>query len=145
MFRYVKLTFIAIILCGCVITVNSQTKHTVTATYYYVGHNCGHVTADGSRINNSKVSSGEHRWVALSRDMFTRHGYELGDIIHVESKNPILCGEWIVRDKMGARHRNRIDFLMTKEKGKKHFRNPHKVTIRKIKSHKPAKKKKHRK
>ena len=108
-----------------------QTNHTVRATKYYAGHNCGHVTADGSHINTLKVHSGEHRWVALSADMF-RKGYKMGDRIYVESNNPVLRGVWIVKDKMGPQKRNSIDFLMTRGNSKG-FTNPCKVTIRKIK------------
>ena len=104
--------------------------HKVRATKYYAGHNCGMVTADGSRINVSKVHSGEHRWVALSPDMF-RKGYRLGDRIMVVSSNPRLNGVWVVKDKMAARKRNSIDFLMTRENSKG-FVNPCTVEIRKV-------------
>lgn len=105
-------------------------NHTLRATKYYANHNCGSITADGSRINNARVHNGQDRWVALSHDMFKK-GYSLGDIIMVESKNPRLNGTWIVKDKMGPRLRNSIDFLMTRGNSKA-FNNPCKVTIRKI-------------
>lgn len=104
--------------------------HKVRATKYYAGHKCGTVTADGSRISVSKVHSGEHRWVALSPDMF-RKGYRLGDRIKVVSSNPRLCGIWVVKDKMGPRKRNSIDFLMTRENSKD-FNNPCMVEISKV-------------
>lgn len=103
-------------------------QHTVSATKYYPGHGCGWRTADGSKINIHRVNSGHDRWVALSHDMFKK-GYKLGDVIIVKSKNPHLNGEWIVRDKMGPRARNRIDFLMTRTNSK-HFANC-KVVIKK--------------
>lgn len=121
------LTFI-LILIMCVITVDAN--HKVRATKYYGGHNCGWMTADGSRINNAKVNSGEHRWVALSPDMFNK-GYKLGDKIHVTSDNPRLNGVWVVKDKMASSVRNGIDFLMTRQNSKD-FVNPCTVTIRKV-------------
>ena len=123
------LTIVIIILSVCG-TINIFANHQVRATKYYAGHGCGWVTADGSRINNAKVNSGEHRWVALSPDMFKK-GYKLGDRIYVESDNPRLKGEWVVKDKMAPRIKNGIDFLMTRENSKA-FTNPCKVTIRKI-------------
>lgn len=109
---------------------HSNAQHCVRATKYYAGHGCGWVTADGSRINNKKVESGEHRWVALSPDMF-RKGYKLGDRIRVTSKNPRLNGVWVVKDKMAKSVCNGIDFLMTRSNSKA-FTNPCKVTIRRI-------------
>lgn len=105
-------------------------QHNVRATKYYAGHNCGHVTADGSRINTNKVHTFEHRWVALSPDMF-RKGYKLGDKIFVISSNKLLHGIWVIKDKMGPRKRNSIDFLMTRGNSKG-FQNPCQVTIKKI-------------
>ena len=112
------------------------------ATKYYPNHNCGMVTADGSRINIEKVHNFQHKWVALSQDMF-RKGYRLGDLIHVTSKNSLLNGIWTVKDKMGPRARNSIDFLMTRGNSKA-FANPCKVTIRKV-GGKTTKKKRGRK
>lgn len=111
-------------------TLTVLANHEVRATKYYGGHGCGWVTADGSRINNAKINSGDHRWVALSPDMFNK-GYKLGDKIWVESENIALRGEWIIKDKMGSRVRNGIDFLMTRENSKG-FTNPCKVRIRKV-------------
>lgn len=121
------LTILMILMIG-IVSLNAN--HKVRATKYYAGHNCGMVTADGSRINISKVHTFEHRWVALSPDMF-RKGYKFGDKIHVTSDNPLLCGVWIVKDKMGPRKTNSIDFLMTHQNSKS-FNNPCMVTIRKI-------------
>ena len=105
--------------------INAQ--HSMRATKYYAGHRCGFVTADGSRINNTKVRNGEHKWVALSHDMFSRHGFKLGDSIRVESSNPYLNGVWHVKDKMGPKLRKSIDFLFTRDM--KGFINPCKVII----------------
>lgn len=119
------------VLVTLISTMEINAKHVVRATKYYAGHNCGWVTADGSRINNAKVKTGEHRWVALSHDMFKKHGFKLGDKIHVESDNPILQGEWTVKDKMATRLKNSIDFLFTRNM--KGFINPCKVIIYRIK------------
>lgn len=121
---------VSIAIAVMLFTIGVFAQHTLRATKYYPRHNCGIVTADGSRINVDKVHSGEHRWVALSRDMF-RKGYKFGDRIFVTSKNPRLSGIWVVKDKMGLRKRNSIDFLMTVGNSKK-FVNPCNVTIRKI-------------
>ena len=72
------------------------------ATFYWPNHNCGTITASGDKINNSKLKNNLIRWVALSDDMFRIYGFKLGDIIIVESDVvKELCGEWIVKDKMG--------------------------------------------
>ena len=120
----------------------AHANHVLRATKYYPNHNCGMVTADGSRINIEKVHNFQHKWVALSQDMF-RKGYRLGDLIHVTSKNSLLNGIWTVKDKMGPRARNSIDFLMTRGNSKA-FANPCKVTIRKV-GGKTRKKKRERK
>ena len=67
--------------------------------------------------------------MALSPDMFNK-GYKMNDTIIVESDLSILNGEWIVKDKMGPRVRNGIDFLMTRTNSKE-FNNPVKVMIKK--------------
>ena len=77
----------------------------------------GRATASGDVVNPRLVENGNHRWVALSRDMFNK-GYDFGDEIYVESDIPSLKGVWVVMDKMGARHTNAIDFLMTKKSSK---------------------------
>lgn len=119
-----------------------KATHTVRATKYYANHNCGSITADGSRINNDRVHNGQDRWVALSRDMF-RKGYKLGDKIRVESPNPVLNGVWVVKDTMGPRKTNSIDFLMTRGNSKG-FQNPCKVTITKIASSEKVNKKRNK-
>lgn len=124
-----KKILLFLIVSLCFLVTNAQ--HQVKATKYYTGHGCGWRTADGSKINNSRVNSGADRWVALSPDMFKK-GYKLGDTILIESSLSILNGKWVVRDKMGSRVRNGIDFLMTRENSKE-FKNPIKVTITKIK------------
>lgn len=90
------------------------TKHKLRATKYYPN---GRATASGAMSDYKKINSGAIRWVALSRDMFDK-GYKMNDTIFVESDNPRVVGFWVVKDKMGPRHHDAIDFLMTKENSK---------------------------
>ncbi len=118
---------LTILVLALIINYSVNAQHVVRATKYYAGHNCGWVTADGSRINQERVNNGSDRWVALSPDMFKRYGYKLGDSIRVESDNPYLNGIWKVKDKMGPRKTKSIDFLMPRKSN--YFNNPCKVTI----------------
>lgn len=88
-------------------------EHDLTATKYHPGRGgAGWVTASGDRIDNQKLKNYEIRWVALSHDMFKK-GYRMGDTIQVKCESvPKLNGAWVVKDKMGPRLRNRIDFLL---------------------------------
>lgn len=122
-----KIKILIILTLLIFINFNINSQHLVRATKYYGGHKCSWVTASGDRINNQKVRSGEHRWVALSPDMFKKHGYKLGDKIYVESNNPALRGYWIIKDKMAKWKKDSIDFLFTRDM--KGFNNPCKVTI----------------
>ena len=103
------------------------------ATKYHPGQGgAGWVTASGDRINYDKLKNYQIRWVALSPDMFHKHGFKMGDVIIVESEStPSINGEWIVKDKMSPRLSKRIDFL-TPRGDKYNFRNGA-VTIRKKK------------
>ncbi|MCP2044775.1 hypothetical protein [Pontibacter sp. HSC-36F09] len=89
---------------------------TVTATVYYPekGQTDGNplITADGSRINPKNPK--KHRWIALSRDMLTRWGGDIhyGDTVWVRGVSDELDGQYIVRDTMNRRFRNRIDILV---------------------------------
>lgn len=127
-FRKVLIFILVTFICSMEISAN----HTVRATKYYAGHNCGWVTADGSRINETRIKNGQDRWVALSRDMFKVHGFKYGDNIRVESDNPHLNGIWKVKDLMGPRKVKSIDFLMPRND--KYFNNPCKVRIYKIRA-----------
>lgn len=92
----------------------AMTKHKMRATKYYP---TGRATASGDVPDYKKVNNGTIRWVALSRDMFDK-GYKMNDTIFVESDNPRVVGFWVVKDKMGPRHHDAIDFLMTRENSK---------------------------
>lgn len=109
-------------------------SYNVKATYYHPGNGCGWVTASGDHINDSKLKNNLIRWVALSEDMFRLYGFKIGDIIIVESEFVELCGEWVVKDKMGKTNKKgekqnrRIDFL--RHRSHKKF-DTHNVKIRK--------------
>ena len=105
----------------------------VTATYYNaVPNQCSGnhlITADGSKINKSKLKSGKIRWVAVSRDL--RSKYKYGSKIYVYSSNENLRGVWEVHDTMNKRYKNRIDFLFHESK-KNPIIKPEKILIKKI-------------
>ena len=86
------------------------------ATQYHPGQP-GFITASGDRIIPHELSAGKIRWVALSRDLI--HEYPFGTVIEVHSEShKELNGLWVVKDKMGSRHRKCIDFLMPRGKSK---------------------------
>ena len=105
----------------------------VLATYYNaVPNQCSGnhlITADGSRINKSKLKSGKIRWVAVSRDL--RSKYKYGSKIYVYSSNKNLRGVWEVHDTMSKKYKNRIDFLFH-ESEKNPIIKPEKILIKKI-------------
>ena len=86
----------------------------VRGTHYHPvpsqGYGSGRVTADGSRISLEKLKSGALRWIALSRDLLQK--IPLGSKVKIESEeHPEVNGVWEVRDKMGKRHTQSVDFL----------------------------------
>lgn len=93
----------------------SANKYTMNATWYKPGHGCGWVTASGDRINYNKLKNFQIRWVALSPDMFNKHGFKMGDVIEIESEYKELSGIWIVKDKTSPRLKNHIDFLFAQQ------------------------------
>ena len=109
-------------------------EYTMHATKYHPGMGgAGWRTASGARIDNNQLRNYEIRWVALSRDMFQQHGFKMGDTIIVKSERvPKLNGKWVVKDRMGTRRRQCIDFLLPKGDNY-HFTSPTKVTIEKAK------------
>ena len=109
-------------------------EYTLRATKYHPGTGgAGWVTASGSRIDNNKLRNYEIRWVALSRDMFKKYGFKLGDTINVTcSSVPKLNGKWVVKDYMGTRRPKHIDFLLPRGDNYR-FISPTTVTIEKSK------------
>ena len=86
----------------------------ITATKYNpVEEQCDEdplVTADGSKINLKKLERGDLRWVAISRDLL-KLGYNYGDTIVIVSDNELDGKEFVVRDTMNPKWRNKIDIL----------------------------------
>ena len=86
-------------------------------TYNPVSSQCDNdplTTADGSRINLTKLKDQSLRWCALSRDFLARWGglFDYGDTIQVGSfSSPQINGKWIVKDCMNKRYTNSLDFL----------------------------------
>jgi len=83
-------------------------------------------TADGSKIDNAKVKSGEQRWVALSRDLINDQFrnksfgngihwnglFKFGDTVELRSNSfPNINGKWVVHDCMNSRYFKSIDLL----------------------------------
>ena len=86
----------------------------VTVTIYYpVEEQCDdspNILADGTKINIEKA--GSYRYCALSRDLLSRWGgsFDYGQKIVLKGvKN--FEGEWVVRDTMHPRWKNRVDLL----------------------------------
>ena len=124
--RRIMLAFIAVISVFTLALAN-EGEFTVKSTMYYAGGKCGRGTASGDRIVPSKVLSGEHRWVALSGDLY-RAGFQFGDTIVVSGhQTPWVNGLWVVKDKMA--HSKKIDFLVHRKQAST-FRNST-CTIRK--------------
>lgn len=88
----------------------------VTATCYHaVAAQCNadywH-TADMSLIDT--IHPEKHRWIAISRNLERKYGFKLGDTVRVEG-TWVYDGIWIIHDRMNARWRDRIDFLVGKD------------------------------
>jgi len=99
-------------LFALLISVNANSiTYKMRATYYIPGHGCGWVTASGDRIDFKKLKNFQIRWVALSPDMFRKHGFKMGDSIEVITSEKELAGEWVVKDKSAESNKNHIDFL----------------------------------
>lgn len=108
---------------------NYSTEVRVKATWYdALGKYNNPQTADLSYVEPEKVESGEHRWIAISRDL--KEKFKFGDTVIVNSSDiPKLNGEWVVKDLMNKRWTMKIDFLMIAPG----FDQPHFVTIKKKK------------
>lgn len=111
-------------LIGSLMMMTSDTIE-VGAVYYQPKHQS--VTASGHPVNHNLKT----RWIAVSRDLLNDGTLTYGDTIKVISEEcPGLNGKWVVRDKMGQRHRKMIDFLLFPgEPEKLEFWMPHKVQI----------------
>ena len=106
--------------------------HVTITTYNAVRSQCDRsplITADGTKIDNRKVKSGEQKIVAISRDLL--YAIPLGSLIYVEGH-----GYYEVRDTMNSRFKHRIDILQ--HSSKKNFKKD-KIKIKLVR--KPIKKK----
>lgn len=109
--------------------------HVTITTYNAVRSQCDRsplITADGTKIDNRKLKSGEQKIVAISRDLL--HYIPLGSLIYVEGH-----GYYEVRDTMNSRFKHRIDILQ--HSSKKNFKKD-KIKIKLVR--KPIKKNKDR-
>ena len=109
--------------------------HVTITTYNAVRSQCDRsplITADGTKIDNRKVKSGEQKIVAISRDLL--YAIPLGSIIDIEG-----YGRYEVRDTMNSRFKHRIDILQ--HSSKKNFKKD-KIKIKLVR--KPIKKNKDR-
>lgn len=92
------------------------TTHVTITTYNAVRSQCDRsplITADGTKIDNRKLKSGEQKIVAISRDLL--HYIPLGSLIYVEGH-----GYYEVRDTMNSRFNHSIDILQ--HPSKKNFK-----------------------
>ena len=92
------------------------------------------ITADGTKIDQNKVESGEQKIVAISRDLL--YAIPLGSIIDIEG-----YGRYEVRDTMNSRFNHSIDILQ--HPSKKNFKKNN-IKIKLVKKP-PIKKNKNRK
>ena len=109
--------------------------HVTITTYNAVRSQCDRsplITADGTKIDQRKVKSGEQKIVAISRDLL--YAIPLGSIIDIEG-----YGKYEVRDTMNSRFKHRIDILQ--HSSKKNFKKD-KIKIKLVR--KPIKKNKDR-
>lgn len=88
----------------------------VTATIYHADPaqtNADYLTTASLKKINEANPQG-HRWIAVSRDL-EKKGLVMGIKVCIEGAGE-LNGDWVVEDRMNKRWRNRIDFLVNKEK-----------------------------
>ncbi|HEY3430034.1 MAG TPA: hypothetical protein VGK39_05100 [Cyclobacteriaceae bacterium] len=71
------------------------------------------VTASNSKINVTKLRSGQIRWMALSRDLLKRWNgqFHYGDTVWLKAGDPTIDGFWIIKDTMNKRFRKYGDLL----------------------------------
>lgn len=111
------------------------TTHVTITTYNAVMSQCDRsplITADGTKIDNRKLKSGEQKIVAISRDLL--HYIPLGSVIDIEG-----YGKYEVRDTMNSRFNHSIDILQ--HPSKKNFKKNN-IKIKLVR--KPIKKNKNR-
>ena len=117
-----KLKIYILICLGLILSLQSYGSkslfitHVTITTYNAVRSQCDRsplITADGTKIDNNKLKSGEQKIVAISRDLL--YAIPLGSVIYVEG-----YGRYEVRDTMNSRFKHRIDILQ--HSSKKNFK-----------------------
>lgn len=117
--KYLEIQKENVILLDSVNTLNNLNpdykdwNHVIATKYNAVREQCDEsfdTTADGTKIDFKKLSNYHLKYIAVSQDL--RSKYKYGDTVTVLSSNKNLSGEWIVKDAMNKRHRNRVDFLV---------------------------------
>lgn len=87
--------------------------HIVTATVYNAvpgqTDDTPNITATGFVIDLNNPA--KHRIIAVSRDLEAK-GFTMNSKVCIENAGP-MNGEWIIRDRMNKRFKNRIDFLVS--------------------------------
>lgn len=113
-----KLTMMAIIITlpMSAMCKDRFTTHVTLTTYNAVKSQCDdtpHITADGTKIDHSKVKNGKQRIVAISRDLLW--AIPLGSKVEIDG-----YGIYEVRDTMNSRYNHCIDILQ--HHSKKNFK-----------------------
>lgn len=119
MIKGLKKTFIVAIMASLPMVAMCKgdfTTHVTLTTYNAVKSQCDdtpHITADGTKIDHSKVKSGKQRIVAISRDLLW--AIPLGSKVEIDG-----YGIYEVRDTMNSRYNHCIDILQ--HHSKKNFK-----------------------
>jgi hypothetical protein len=71
------------------------------------------ITASNRKIDLTKLSSQQLRWIALSRNLLKRWNgvFTYGDTVVVTSGDPSIDGLWVIHDTLNKRYENRGDLL----------------------------------
>lgn len=107
----------------------SQTVTHVTLTCYQpVKSQCDEsplITADGSKINLTKLKRKQLKWCAISRDLLYLFPKNKPKRIYIEG-----YGEYEVRDVMNKRFNHRVDILIHPDDSTRIYKKHIKVTIK---------------
>lgn len=106
-----KLRLLVLLCCFYGLIGYAQTITHVTLTYYHpVKEQCDDqplITADGSKIDLSRLKKGEIRWCAISRDLLWLFPKNKPKRIWIEG-----YGIYEVRDVMHKRQKHKVDILL---------------------------------
>lgn len=128
MIKYLIKLILGVLVCILLTSSKDSYFSSPKATYYYAKK--GRFTASGKLVCPDSVASGNHRWIAVSRDLLRK--YSFGDTILINSRQcPKLNGEWVIQDLMPKQWKNKIDFLIHKDSiNSINFLKPHTVEMR---------------